>query len=251
MKRTLLIATLIFAACALAPAQGTRTSTSADARSRTSARAGDALQIDEGTRLAAQLEQTLDARKAKVGDQVVLKTTEAIKSQGRTVVPKGARLVGRVTDVKQRAQGSAYSSIGLVFDKLESGSLSTPITATITSITQAQTAAPARDEDVGAGVDARTSSSASGGGGLLGGVTNTVGSTVGGVVDTTTNAAGQAVGTTTGAVSNISGLRISESTNADVSGGTTLSLLGGNLRLEKNTTFKLVVSQSAGVNDRQ
>jgi hypothetical protein len=72
----------------------------------------------------------------------------------------------------------------------------------------------------------------------------------------TTNAAGSAVGATTGAVGGvangagraISGLRITQSTNADVSGGSTLSLTGGNLRLEKNTTFHLVLNESVGVN---
>lgn len=260
MKRTLLIAALIFAACASAPAQGARTG--ADVHARTSASAGDATRIESGTQLAAQLQQTLDVRKTKVGDEVVLKTTEAVKSQGRTVVAKGARLVGHVTEVSERAKDRSSSSIGLVFDRLESGSLATPITATITSITQARAAAQMRDEDAGA--SARASAGASGngsasGGGLLGGVANTAGSTVGGALDTTTNAAGQAVGATTGATGSaassvggaISGLRITQSADADVAGGSTLSLLGGNLRLEKNTTFRLVLNESAGVNDRQ
>ncbi|MDT7541990.1 MAG: hypothetical protein QOE33_1894 [Acidobacteriota bacterium] len=249
MKRTLLIATLIVAACAAAPAQDSRTGTRATSSSRTTARAGDALRIDSGTRLAAQLQQTLDVRKTKVGDEVVLKTTEAIKSNGRTVVAKGARLVGRVTEVKPRAQGTSSSSIGLIFDQLESGALATPITATITSVTEAR--AQARDEDSGA--DAHTTSSASAGGassggGLLGGVSNTAG----GIIDTTTNAAGSVVGATTGAANDagrtVSGLRITQSLNADVQGGSTLSLPGGNLRLEKNTTFHLVLNESAGVN---
>jgi hypothetical protein len=256
MKRTLLIATLIFATCAAAPAQTSHTK--AGATTSTSARAGDALQIASGTQLAAQLEQTLDVRRARVGDEVVLKTTDAIKSNGQTIVKRGSRLVGHVTEVQQRAGGSAASSIGLVFDRLESGSLATPITATITSITQARAQTQTRDDNAEAMSDARTSSSARGSssssnGGLLGGVTNTVG----GVVDTTTNAAGQAVGATTGAVggaasgvgNTVSGLRITQSTNADVSGGSTLSLTGGNLKLEKNTTFHLVLNQSTGVNN--
>lgn len=259
MKRTLFIAALVVLACAAAPAQeGSRTKARASATNSTSAQKGDALQIASGTQLAAQLEQTLDVRHARVGDQVVLKTTDAIKSNGQTVVKRGARLVGHITEVQQRAQGSAASSIGLVFDRLESGSLATPITATITSITQARAQTQARDDNAEAASDARTSSSARGsssssGGGLLGGVT----STVGGVVDTTTNAAGTAVGATTGAVggvangvgNTVSGLRITQSTSADVSGGSTLSLNGGNLKLEKNTTFHLVLNQSSSVNN--
>ncbi|MCA1817914.1 MAG: hypothetical protein LC746_16260 [Acidobacteria bacterium] len=259
MKRTLFIALLVVLACAAAPAQTTRTRGGATASGTTTAQRGDALEIASGTQLAAQLEQTLDVRKAHVGDRVVLKTTEAIKQNGQTVVKKGSRLVGRVTEVRQRAQGSAASSIGLVFDRLESGSLVTPITATITSVTQARAQTRAGDDNAGAMSDARTTSSArtsggsSSGGGLLGGVTGTVGR----VVDTTTNAAGTVVDTTTGAVggvangvgSTVSGLRITQSTSADVSGGSTLSLTGGSLRLEKNTTFHLVLNQSSSVNN--
>ncbi|MDT7602675.1 MAG: hypothetical protein QOF61_672 [Acidobacteriota bacterium] len=259
MKRIILIATLIFTACASAPAQASRTNARTEGHASASAQKGDELRALADARLDAQLQQTLDVRKARVGDEMVLKTTEAIKSNGRTVVAKGARLFGHVTDVRQRAQGSAASSISLVFDRLESGSLSAPISATITSITQARAQTQARDENTEAMSDARTSSSAraggsSSGGGLLGGVTGTVG----GVVDTTTNAAGQAVGATTNAVGGaangvgraVSGLRITQSAGADVSGGSTLSLAGGNLKLEKNTTFHLILKQSASVNNR-
>ncbi|HYY41659.1 MAG TPA: hypothetical protein VE775_02935, partial [Pyrinomonadaceae bacterium] len=108
---------------------------------------------------------------------------------------------------------------------------------------------------------ARGSAGASSGG-LLGGVGNTVGgvvggatNTVGGVANTTTQAAGQVVSGTTTAVGNTSsgvgrtvrGLRISQATSASAEGGSTLSLTGGNLHLEKNTTFHLTLNESANV----
>ena len=93
-------ALVILCAGAVTLAQETSTTGSASARSATSASAnGKAINLQSGTQLAAQLQSTLDVRKAKVGDQVVLKTTEAIKTGGRTVVNKGARLIGRVTEV--------------------------------------------------------------------------------------------------------------------------------------------------------
>ena len=129
MKRTLLIATLIFISCAVAPAQDSRGGARAGAGAAASARAGDELQIASGTRLTAELQQTLDVRKARVGDEVVLKTTEAIKSGGRTLAGKGARLIGHVTEVRQRAKGDAESRVSIVFDRLESGSLAAPVLA--------------------------------------------------------------------------------------------------------------------------
>lgn len=49
--------------------------------------------------------------------------------------------------------------------------------------------------------------------------------------------------------STLGGIRISSATSATIEGGSILSLTGDNLRLEKNTTFRLVLNQSAGVGD--
>jgi hypothetical protein len=264
MKRIFLTGTLalVCAASALAQTHKAQTSTSAtsDTSAQASARQGQRnVELASGTHLAGQLQNALDVRRAHVGDQVVLKTTEAVKQNGHTVVNKGARLVGHVTDVQQRTKDNATSSIGLVFDRLESGSLSTPITATITSVTQASAHTSASNDDLmndtSASNTTTTSGGSSGGGGLLGGVGNKVGSTVGGVtntvggvVNTTTQATGQVVSGTTGAVGHaVNGLHISQAGSASAEGGSTLSLTGGNLRLEKNTTFNLTLNESASV----
>ncbi len=259
MRRLILIA-IWTALCAVAvPAQTQTAGAAGGASTATSLSRDDKrLNIESGTRLAAQLENTLDVRRARVGERVVLRTTEAIKENGRTVVKKGARLIGHVTDVQQSARGRAASSVSLVFDRLESGSLAAPITATITSITQARTRGSVDNDRISSESEVRSTSSARTGqgrsnssGGLLGGVTGTVG----GVLDTTTqvagstvNAAGQTVGNTARGVSDTVGaIRIEQSTSADAQGGTTLSLAGDNLRLEKGVTFHLTINQSAGV----
>lgn len=259
MNRFILtVALVILSVSSAAFAQGGRTSTTTSATNSTSATAkGKAINLESGTNLAAQLQSALDVRKAKVGDQVVLKTTEAIKSQGRIVVNKGARLIGHVTSVTQKSKSNGESSLSLLFDRLESGSLNVPITATITSIARAVTHADANDtglmSDTGAQSTntARTSprQSSGNGGGLLGGVTGTVG----GVVNSTTQTAGSVVGGTTDAVGNTvgnvtqtaGGIRISESSDTSVDGGSTLSFTGNNLHLEKGTTFNLRLSQAA------
>jgi hypothetical protein len=235
--------------------------TTTSAASTTSAAAnGKTVNLQSGTRLAAQLQNTLDVRQAKVGDQVVLKTTEAIKSNGRTVINKGARLIGHVSEVRQKTRANGESSIRLVFDRLESGSLETPVNATITSITQVATRARMGDEGVSSDTRARSNTSArtsqrqSSNGGLLGGVTNTVGN----VVNSTTQTAGDVVGGTTGAVGetvggvteDVGGIRISQSTDASVEGGSVLSLTGDNLRLDKGTAFNLRLSQATSVGSR-
>jgi hypothetical protein len=269
MKRTLLTLSLSLACAMLAYAQKAETQATGDASNQTSAtlsQSNKSINLESGTRLAAELQNSIDVRKAKVGDQVVLKTTQAIKAQGRTVVGTGARLVGRVTEVARNGKGNGESRVGILFDRLERGSLAIPITATISSITSGRASTSAHNDylfgsNTSVGGSARSTSSvssSSSSGGLLGGVgsvanstTSTVGtavgastSAVGATIDSTTNAVGN---TATGVGRSLGRIQISESSNTSVEGGSVLSLQGDNLRLEKGTRFNLVLSQSASV----
>lgn len=267
MKRVLLIILTLVLAAGLTSAQKARSNGSATASNETSAsKQGRQVNFASNTALAAQLENSLDARRAKVGDRVALKTTEAVKQNGEVIVPKGARLIGHVTEVQQRTKSNGESRIGVAFDRLQKGALDMPITATIVSITQARSQTRAldssMDNDVMSSSSARTttrSSSGQGGGGLLGGVGNTVGgvvntttSTVGNVAGNATTAVGSTVGATTNATTvtagnltgSLRGLQISQSSSASAEGGSTLSLGTGNLHLDSGTTFHLLVSTS-------
>lgn len=223
------------------------------------------LGIASGTQVSGQLQNTLDVQKARVGDQVLLKTTKAVKENGQTVIGKGSMLVGHVTEVSKKAKGDAASRIGVLFDRLQQGGSQMPINAFITSITQANVAASVFNDDMQTSTSGssttRSSAGSSGNGALLGGVgntvggvTNTVGSTAGSIVNSTTrtvgtvtNTAGETLGSTAGVVR---GPSISQSTSASAQGGSTLSMTGGNLRLDKGTTFNLAVSGSASARDQ-
>src|SRR5437762_2089243 len=223
MKKTIMVVTLTLSCGFVGLAQKAETHMRAAGSNETSASAntaGKTIDIKSGTRLAATLQNSIDARKAKVGDQIVFKTSQAIKSEGHTVAEKGTLLIGHLTEVEQRAQGNGKSRLGLVFDRLEKGSLEVPVSATITSITEGSAGSRTRvnDEDLfAADANARsntsarsmatTSSAGPGNGGLLGGVTNSVGgvvnstaSTAGGVVGSTTSGVGTTIEATTSAV---------------------------------------------------
>ena len=264
MKRTILAASLSLMCGFVVNAQTSSTQANGQASNQTSATANardKSINLDSGTRLTSELQSTLDARNAKVGDQVVLRTTSAIKSHGHTVVNKGSRLIGHVTEVARNTKNNGESRIGLLFDRLQGGSLNVPITATITSVTNAAAHVSAADEDLfatsnstmsssGAGVS-RSSSGSSGG--LVGGVVNSTTSTAGNIVGGTTAAVGSTVSSTTGVVSNtaggvgrsLGGIQISESSDTSLAGSSVLALQGKNLRLEKGTTFNVVLTQSA------
>ena len=272
MKRLLLIVLTVAVSASLGYAQKSRTNGSASASNDTSAsKQGRQVNLASNTALSGQLENSLDARHAKVGDRVALRTTQAVKQNGETVVPKGARLLGHVTEVQQRTKSNGESRIGVAFDRLQKGALDMPITASIVSITQARSQASAgnssMDSDTMSTSSARSSSgssssSRSGNGGLLGGVGNTVGgvvntttSTVGNVADATTGAVGSTVGATTNTAGNLTGslrgLQISQSSSASADGGSTLSLGTGNLHLDSGTTFHLLVSSSTSAGGPQ
>lgn len=253
----------------------TRSRTSSGGETAASANgAGKTINIASGTRLAGELQNTIDVRKARVGDEVVLKATQAIKSQGHTIVNKGTRLIGHVTEVSARSEANGESRVGILFDRIESSSLEIPIAASIVSISKSQTNASNNNQAL-AGIDTSSSSSvnarstasgqrASSSGNVVGGVVGGVTNTAGGVVDATSTTAGNilgsgaatvgtvvndsthAGGTATSAVGGPLGrIQISQSTDASASGGSVLSLRGDNLRVEKGTTFTLVLTQSA------
>lgn len=211
--------------------------------------------LQSGTNIQAQLQKTLDVKKAEVGDEVVLTVQKSIKQDGQVVVPKGSKLIGRVTEVQQKTKDNAASRLGVVFDRLEGKNLSSPISATIISITQTNANTTVGDlsgADVSGNSNNSGSVSRSSGGGLLGGV----GSTVGGVVNTTTNTAGNTVGGVTNTVGNtvggttqslsrtVNGIQISQSSNTTASGGTMLSAQNKNLKIEKGATFSLQVNEN-------
>lgn len=73
--------------------------------------------LANGTTLNAELSATLDSKKAKTGDTVTAHITEAVKEDDKTVIPKGAKLVGHVTQASARAKGDAESALAIQFDK--------------------------------------------------------------------------------------------------------------------------------------
>ena len=200
----------------------------------------------------ATLQSTIDAKNAKVGDTVLLKTTKAVKQNGETVIAKGSSLIGRITEVSRRSKDNATSKIGMIIDRVEGKNLTAPINASIVSITDLRSTANVGDTlmtDTSGSSRTTTTSGGSSGGGLLGGVGSTVGSTVGTVVNTSaqtvggvTNTAGQTLGTATGTLGRtINGLQISNSASGSAKGSTTLSSGDRNVRLDKGVTFNLLI----------
>ena len=91
--------------------------------------------LSPGAPIDAALTKSLDTKKLKPGDPVTAETTETTKEDGTTVIPRGAKLQGHVTQSSSRAKGAAYSAIGIVFDKaiLKDGQ-EVPLSVTVQAI---------------------------------------------------------------------------------------------------------------------
>jgi hypothetical protein len=272
MKRLVLLFAVTVAVCSSALAQGSAKG-AASARGGAKAEAQNANQavvLDSGAQLSAELLSTLEAGKAKPGDEFKMRTLKPLIVGGKEVIAKGSALTGHVVE-SAKAQGKEGASrLQLRFDQLRNKNLTMPFSATIEQITQVSVNTQSQIDDLGAssgasgGVGAnaggaagsRTSASGGSGGGLLGGVTGTVNNTVGGVVGATTGAVGgvvdatgqvtgQVIATANGATANAKGLiAITSTSSAEAGGNSTLSLTGKNLKVEKGAVFLLRTDKS-------
>lgn len=64
------------------------------------------------------LVKPLDSKRAKVGDEVIAKTSVGMKGNG-IVIPKGGKVIGHITEAQSRSKGDSQSSLGIAFDKVE------------------------------------------------------------------------------------------------------------------------------------
>ena len=102
---TALTATLM---CAVALAQSATPSAADPAQ---------ALRIAPGTVIPVELTKTIDAKKAKTGDEVFAKVSRDLKTNsGEILVSKDTKVIGHVTEAKAHSKEQKESEIGIAFD---------------------------------------------------------------------------------------------------------------------------------------
>ena len=91
--------------------------TSAPQTSQSAMPAQHPTRIAPGSVIPVQLTKTVDAKKAKTGDEVVAKVTMDMKTQsGDVLVPKDTKVIGHVTEAQKREKDQKQSELGLAFD---------------------------------------------------------------------------------------------------------------------------------------
>jgi hypothetical protein len=104
------------------PASDQQTSTpaqpSAQQTATESATEAHPRRIAPGSVIPVSLTKTIDAKKAKTGDEVVAKVTQDLKSNaGTVIVAKDTEVVGHVTEAQPRNKEQKESQVGITFDR--------------------------------------------------------------------------------------------------------------------------------------
>lgn len=87
------------------------------------------------TSVSAELTKRIDTKKAKVGDEVDLKTTSAAKFADGMELPKGTKLVGKVTDVHPKSKEDKTSHVAFDLERaVTKDGHDVPVHAAVTSM---------------------------------------------------------------------------------------------------------------------
>jgi hypothetical protein len=259
MKRILflVLVTGLFTGVALAQSSGD-SQTKVSASQNTTASAETSGQIAPGSIIPAELAKSVDAKKAKPGDQVVAKTTQDMLANGHVVVPRGAKILGHVTQAKAREKGENESTLGIAFDKVVmKDGRELPLNASIQALAAAQSTAALNSGPMAepAGAPAGMGPGRSSNSGVIGGTAQTAGNVAGAATSAAGNvgsAAGSTVGSATGAATNarlntnsqgvvgLSGLSLTG--GADSAQGAVISSQNKNVKLDSGTQMMLRVN---------
>lgn len=148
MRFQILITGVVVAAalssCAVNAAPGTAQDATSSARSEQT----EAV-LAPGSAILAELNSGLDSKKLKAGDAITARTSEAMKSNdGRTIMPRGTKLQGHVTQAEARNKGGNASTLGIQFDKAtlkDGGEIS--LNVAIQAMAPRQFSGPVGDDD--------------------------------------------------------------------------------------------------------
>jgi hypothetical protein len=257
------------AAGSAAGKSGSLTGAAREASSTTEQADSTMLYAKKASSFSAELTHSLNSKNAKVGDEVIARTTSTAQLAGGAKLPKGTKLIGKVTEVRPKSGAEHDGHLAFCFQRavLRDGH-ELPIHAALDSISApANVAAMASgSDDFGAGAGpiamsggGRASGGLLGGGavsmpgtGLVSGATSAVASaparvanttgavahTTGAAVHQSAGVVGQTTGATFGAISYLPGVTASSS----ASSSTILDAKGSNVDLSSGTELMMTAA---------
>jgi hypothetical protein len=150
-------------------AQPSQPNSTQSANSPMSANATQTPRIAPGSVIPVELTKTVDAKKAKSGDEVVAKVTMDLKSTtGQVIVPKDTKVIGHVTEAQARNKEQKSSEVGIAFDRAVMKDGDVPLPMSIQAIiappkSSASNSSGGNAEPTSAGSNPNAGASAAGG----------------------------------------------------------------------------------------
>src|ERR1051326_8268529 len=80
--------------------------------------ASDSPQLDSGTIMYLELSKTVDAKKARPGDEVRATLLNNVLSHGKIVLRQDSKLLGHITEVQAFSRSKPESRLGVAFDRI-------------------------------------------------------------------------------------------------------------------------------------
>jgi hypothetical protein len=104
--------------------------------------------LPAGTIIYTELAKSVDATRAKPGDEIVARTTLAVLWQGKIAIPNDSKIFGHVTEAVALPGGDGQSRLGILFDRvlLKDGTKA-PIALTVQAIGRQTVTPHAGDDD--------------------------------------------------------------------------------------------------------
>jgi hypothetical protein len=226
-----------------------KTSAATSAATKVSNKVGkvaSASPLKSGTIIQAELVKPVDAKKSKVGDEVIATTTQDVTAGGKVVVPSGSKLVGRIMGVRVQNSEQSTSQVGIAFNRavLKSGK-EIPVALTIQAIGSSPEAAASAAASARASHRAYGGAVLSGTGSTKGAVVTTVSHTTGTVVNTADHpgaAANGSLSASSQGVVGLPGLSLFSQTTTFAT-ASVVSSQGNNVHLDSGTEMILRVNQ--------
>jgi hypothetical protein len=98
--------------------RATQTTPQSNGAASATTQTGNTPRIAPGSVIPVQLTKTIDAKKAKTGDEVEAKVTQDMKTNtGAVLVPKDTRIIGHVTEAQARHKKEKESELGIAFNQ--------------------------------------------------------------------------------------------------------------------------------------
>ena len=134
MNRIVLFANILLLSTPACFAQATPPEPAAPPNSNT--QAAPQRRVESSVALRVELAKTIDTKKAKAGDPVVVKTLDELMSGNKSAVPRGTRIYGHVVSATPH-QGDSPSALEIAFDKIDlSGQNQVPLRAVVQALSK-------------------------------------------------------------------------------------------------------------------